>query len=42
MSEFVDKRIGPVADGREVVVLNGGGLRTHGGTLLRTVRASYA
>lgn len=42
VSEFVGKRIGPLADGREVVVLNGGGLRTHGGTLLRTVRASYA
>ena len=41
VSEFLDKRIGPVVDGREVVVLNGGGVRPHGRTLLRTVRTSY-
>ena len=42
VSEFIDKRIGPIVAGREVAVLNGGGLRPHGGTLLRTVRTSYA
>lgn len=41
VSEFLDKRIGPVADSREVVVVDGGGLRPHGLTLLRNVRASY-
>ena len=41
VSELLDKRVRPAVDDREVAVVEGGGSRPHGKTLLRTVRASY-
>lgn len=41
VNEWLSKRVAPLLDGREVVVVAGDGERAHGGTLLRTLRASY-
>ena len=41
INEFVKKRLAPILNGIEVVVLMGDGEQPHGGTLLSSIRPSY-
>ena len=42
ITQFLDKRIAPLLDGQEIVVLMGDGEQPHGKTLLKSIRESYA
>lgn len=41
ITQFLEKRITPLLEGQEVIVLQGNGKEPHGGTLLRVIRATY-
>ena len=41
VTEFIKKRLEPILNGHEVMVLMGDGEQPHGGTLLSSVRPSY-
>ncbi|MGB2937816.1 MAG: hypothetical protein WBD05_06420 [Phycisphaerae bacterium] len=42
ITQFLQKRIVPLLNGQEVVVLDGNGEQPHGGRLLSSIRASYS
>ena len=41
ITEYLEKRLAPLLDGMEVVVLMGDGEQPHGRTLLSSIRDSY-